>query len=283
MWNLDIDALQNLGNHSWHEFVVQAAKRINGAGAKGHGDQSAEYGSEFAGTSSMREAVKMALDGWQQGAKRIADKLDVLPPSSEVLPDWNLDVAGSICNVPAFLAGEPECMWRMSECKRLERRVSIIVSGTYSGGIGSDTAQQYATAVAALVRALESDGVNPAVYLINASGGRSGYKDAAYSVAVREFGEPLDLSRIAFAFHPSFLRRIQFGWQEMSAEAIAAGLGRGTYGTVGTLTKEIANKLLGDIGHVALVPSLNDLSRKSEDEMIEILRDFTVREIKQLV
>lgn len=278
MYLINAEKLVSFGHHSWHDFVSVAAKRANGPGAPGHGDSSIDGRDDFHGTRNMQEAVDLALNGWMDGAKRIAKKLDTLPATSEVLPDWMLDVAGSIVNVPAFITGEPECMWRMSECKRDEHRVAIVVSGVYSGSVTSHQAMNYAVAIAATVRALEASGINPAVYMITTTTGRGdeehfGNDTAGYSIAVREFGEPLDLARIAFAFHPSFLRRIQFGWQEMNSEAIKIGWGRGPYGSVGSISKEVTDKLLGDIGYVALLPALNAISSQHEDKMIATIRD----------
>lgn len=272
--------LQDLGNHSWNDFVAKAARRITEAAARGADDVSISGLSEWAGTSSLAAAVDMAVKGWPQGAARIAAKLDTLPATSEVLPEWNLDVSGAICNVPAFLSGEPECMWRMSDCKRDEHRVSIIVSGTYSAAVEASSAQNYATAVAAVIRSLEASGINPAVYMIGASRHSGG--TLAYSINVREFGEPLDLARVAFAFHPSFLRRIQFGWRELTPEAVAAGAASGGYGSVVKLTSDLVTKLLGDIGYVAVVPDLNSVYHQSLDAMIETLHTSVNETLNQI-
>jgi len=284
VYTINVREFQSLGNHTWRDFVGRAAKRLNGPGAKGCGDVSIKQSmSDWYQTTSLKHAVDLAIKGWPEGAKHIADKLDSIPATHEVLPDWNMDVAGVICNVPAYIAGEPECMWHMSDCKRDERRLSIVVSGVYSGMISAGAAQKYATAIAAVIRSLEAEGINPAVYMINSTTRRGNGGTGAYSISVREFGEPLDIARIAFAFHPSFLRRIQFAWQEMTSEAIELGMGYNSYGSVGLLSKDVVHKLLGDIGYVALIPDLNKIYKQSADDMIRTVHESvndTLRSMK---
>lgn len=274
----------NLGHHSWHDYVSTAAKRITQKGAYGSDDRSTESDDgDFFGTPTLQHAVNLAINGWQEGAKAIAKTLDSLPPSQEVLPDWMLDVAGSIVNVPAFITGEPECMWRMSECKRNEHRVTLVIPGTYSGGVNQAGAQRYATAIAAVVRALEASGINPAVYSMPVSIGHGGRGDRVISsISVREFGEPLDLAKVAMAFHPSFLRRIQFAWREITPAAASAGIGGDGYGRADVPTREEITSLLGDVGYVVLVPKVETAIRASGD-VIQYIRDSVSAQLKTLM
>jgi hypothetical protein len=272
----------NLGHHSWHDFVAHATKRLTAPAIFGADSGSSEDGNaEFRGTSTLREAIELAVHGWQEGARAIAKVLDTLPPSSEVLPDWQLDVAGTICNVPAFIAGEPECMWNMSECKRNEHRVVLVVPGTYGGHIEQAEAQRYAIAVAAVVRSLEASGINPAVYSIPATVGHRGRGNRHISsVAVREFGEPLDLSKVATAFHPSFLRRVQFAWREMTPEAVTGGIANDGYGAASVPTRDEITALLGDVGYVVLAPSVQQAIYR--EDVIAYMRGAVLDQIKQL-
>lgn len=268
----------NLGHHSWHDFLAVAAKRVSGPAVPGAGDSSMDSLSDFRGTRTLQEAIDMAVKGWQDGAKAIAKVLDTLPPSAEVLPDWSLDVAGSICNVPAFIAGEPECMWRMSECKRDEHRVTLIVPGTYNGGIRPSDAQRYATAIAAVVRALEASGINPAVYSLSVTVKHR--IRVVSSVAVREFGEPLDLAKVAMAFHPAFLRRIEFAWREMNPEAVRAGVASNGYGQSGHPTTDEIMALLGDVGYVAIAPPVEDAV--TARDIIQFIHNSVSEQIRQI-
>lgn len=276
----------NLGIHSWRDFVATAARRATEPELDGAGDASVSGPSSFTGTQDIQAAVKMANEGWPEGANKITKALDTLPPSSEVLPDWMLDVSGSICNVPAFIAGEPECMWNMSECRRAEHRVSLVVPAGYPGMIDADTAMTYAIAVAANVRSLEASGLNVAVYSMASHAGTETGTIANYGVVIREFGEPLDLAKVAFSFHPSWLRRLVFAWLELNPDALMAGVANSGYGLHRELTKDQVREVAGeDIGSVIVLPSIPQLGRAADDIELAIagLQVSIEKQIKELV
>lgn len=271
----------NLGLHSWHDFTSTAARRLSEPALPGASTESVTGNQEFTGTRNFEQAVKMAKSGWQDGAKRIAKTLDSLPPDFEVLPDWSMDVTGVICNVSAFTAGEPECMWRMSECKKSERRIALIVPAAYHSGIAATVAMNYAIGVAAVVRSLEASGINPAVYSISSHSWRA---LATYGIVVREFGEPLDLSKVAFAFHPSFLRRLVFGWLELNPAAVEAGIASEGYGQPCEVTAEQVREIAGtDIGNIVQLPSLAQVTPHTPDHAIKLLSAHVSQAIKQML
>lgn len=270
----------SLGSHTWTDFVAKAARRITEKGAPGCGDYSSSkrlYG-KFHATPNLQAAIDLATNGWQAGAAGISTFLDSLPATADVLPDWTLEAVGSFPCIPAYLSGEPECMWRRQAEIRAERRLSVVVSATFGGSVEQESAQRYATAVTAVVRSLEASGIEPAVYAVNTTD-----PDTAYAITVRDFGTPLDLSRVAFAFHSDFLRRVQFAWQEMTPAAIARGKGYGTYGHCGTTTKEIVRHLLGDIGYTTIIPALNQLQYKDTEGMIKAISESISQTLKELV
>ena len=258
--------IENLGMHSWHDYTSKVANTHRLAGAN---DNSSTQSERFTGTSSMSEALRLARDGWQQGANEIAQTLDKLPAAIEVLPDWQLDVAGSICNVPGFIAGEPECMWAMSSYRRTESRMVLAVPGGYPGHIPADSAMNYAKAIAAIVRGLEASGINPAVYSIDTNSAHG--TQFIWGVVVRDFGEPLDLAKIAFAYHPSFLRRIVFGWMERTAATIRAT--HASYGHAEDLTNALLNTLLPELPAMSVIlPELYNCPLHDVDATIAKLR-----------
>lgn len=271
---LDVDTMENLGHYGWDEFVSRAA---NGSAVAGSSHYSRNDNDDWAG-ASFQNAIEYAQHGWHDGVTLVQANLDRLPPSADVIPDWNLNVGGSICNVPAFIAGEPECMWQMSDEKRSERRISLVVNSFISAVIGKEAGIAYASAVAALIRGLEASGINTAVYVINPTKDASGStRDnvAAYAVTVREFGEPLDIARMAFAFHPASYRRVHFAWQETKSEVIKYGLGNGGYGRPVQINSALVHKMLGDVGYVAILPSINMLYAKSPEAMLATMKKAT--------
>lgn len=264
--------IDNLGPHTWRDFTTRAAERLTKEPVAGADKGSTTHGESFSGTPDLRAAMKLAREGWQAGAKAIAKALDSLPPESQSLPDWQLEAAGAFPCVPAYLTGEPECMFRFNDGARSERRLAFVVPHSYGGGITPDEAQQYAMAVAALVRAAEASGIESAVYSMSCSAGKDyGYSVSCqlvtYSIAIREFGEPLDLAKVAFAFHPSFYRRVGFAWRERTPEAVAAGVASGGYGASGNTTLEHLRQCakVGNVGEgspVAILPPLREMEEK---------------------
>jgi hypothetical protein len=152
---------------------------------------------------------------------------------------------------------------------------------------------QYAKAVAALVRSLEAAGIDVAIYSV--STGHNTYiggagKRAMYAVTVREFGEPLDLAKVAFAFHPAMLRRIGFAWREITKAAADVGLARSGYAATFPVTESDSRELLGDVGELVIMEDLQALARNnaylfSDDnlpQLIERLRSNIDKAIKAL-
>jgi hypothetical protein len=220
-WRGDKSTL--FGVQSWNEFVTEVSRRAKG-GARGCGESSQRYGDSFTGTNTFEDAIKLARDGWVEGAQQVAAQLDALPPEIECLPDWRLEPIGAMVCVPAVVSGEPECMWYREESARAGRQVAIVVYGSYSGCIPKSEAMNYACNLAALMRALEASGVDTALYITCA------YQDYSQATVVREFGEPMDLAKIAFCMHPSYLRRLYFAYGELTADRVARGIGSSGYG-----------------------------------------------------
>lgn len=284
----------NLGVHAWHDYVAKAAERLSAPPVYGAAQHSQDSDTSHTGGVSFQQAIKMAVEGWPEGATKIAKALDSLPPSSESLPDWIMDVTGSICNVPAFVAGEPECMWNLTDNRRDERRLTLVVQASYGFWVSSEVAMNYAIALAANVRSLEASGINTSVVILahrrhpaDPDGVRS-----AYGVFVREYGEPLDLAKIAFAFHPAFLRRVDMAWRERNERATTAGINNGSYGRPVPYDSAVVREVFAeDIGQVAVIRGISELgvtnvismkATTSVGRFIELIRDDISRAVKSI-
>lgn len=276
--------MMNLGVHRWEEFVARAATRATLPCLPG-ADPDSQAESDSGGVS-FAGAIRMAQQGWPQGAQQVSSALDSLPPESEALPGWNMDVAGAICCAPAFIAGDPECMFRLDPTSRPERRLTLVVPGSYSGAVGSTAAMNYAIAVAAIVRSLEASGVSVAVINFGCRAGTSSKIESAYAVYVREHGEPLDLAKIAFAFHPAWLRKIDWAWRERTPEAIRAGIANSSRGLPRDYTSETVRSILDcDPGVLAITPSLshNSYSCDTVESAVKLIRTSVQKYIEELV
>lgn len=235
----------NLGLHTWHDFVDTAAKRLREPQISGYGASTAVHrGYEWDLGIDLAKAVKMAKEGWPEGVKNISAQLDKLPPESEVLPEWEMSVAGAICNVPAFIAGEPECMFALNDCRRHARRIALALDGVFAAAVNATAVRNYATAVAATARYLEASGIDVALYNVNTA---DIVAPTIYGIIIKDLGEPLDVAKVAFGFHPAFFRRIGFAWREITPAACSAkicGQSGARYGHSLKLTNELLQPLI---------------------------------------
>lgn len=274
----------NLGAHTWDEFVRQAARRVTEKQLLGANDHSSSPDRDgWYGTPNLEAAVKMAASGWADGANEVAKTLDVMPAGDDVAVSWELDVRGAMPCVPAYLAGDPECMWRFSEEHRPAKRMTLVVPASYSAMIPPTQAMQYAKGVAAITRAVESSQIDVAIWSLSSGCGRSGaMQEALYAVAVRELGEPLDLAKVAFASHPSWLRRLHFAWREITQGAVNAGQASNGYATPMDITHDRAREVLGDAiddnaSALVCLPSVNECNRSGllyDSQFDELLQRF---------
>lgn len=263
------DKLVNLGLHAWRDFIEKAQERVTMPALEGGGDASVNEGNlEWSGGTDLAGAIHMARFGWQEGTKEISRLLDSLPPmTEECLPEWILEVAGVIPVVPVMLAGDPQCMLHREANFGAARRLALCIPCSYNCVIKAKQAINYATAIAAVVRAIEASGITVAVYGMAADRGSG---RVVYGIVARDFSEPLDLAKIAFTFHAAFLRRVIFAWSERNERAIAAGIASQGYGSSVQLEPSDAAAMMGEsecprivlptMGHDGNLP-LDDLTK----------------------
>lgn len=276
----------NLGVYTWAQYCARAEERVTQDALPG-GDSASKKtngGDNWSGCRTLDDALRMTREGWQAGAQSLGKLLDHLTPAQDVLPDWSLDVAGAFPCVPAYLTGEPEAVWRMSDERKSVRRLALIVPGTYHAGNGADAIMVYAKAIAAVARAVEASGIDVAIYSLDVS---KGNHIAAVAVSIRAYGEPMDLAKIAFAFHPAWLRRISFAWRERTKAACDVGIASCGYGYPHIAEAHVADAVIGDRGALSValtdVSTLNDrgmLRESNLQELIELLRQDVDAAIK---
>jgi hypothetical protein len=123
-------------------------------------------------------------------------------------------------------------LWSYESGEADKPRMTLCVPASYGSNVSAEHCRDYASAVAATVRVLEAGGTSVAVWAIRNGGTqvKKRKKPFAYAVQIRELGEPLDLAKIAFAFHPSMLRRLHFAFGEMRQDLTDLGAASDGYG-----------------------------------------------------
>lgn len=230
-------------------------------------------------------AIRAMRDGWQDGAKQVDAVLATMPEAEALADAWNLEAAGRFPCVPAFLSGDPECMWQTTEMEGTKPRICLVVSACYHCGIEPNEVLRYGAAIAATLRALEARGHGVAIYSIDSRAGYSG-TTVSQAVIVRDFGELLDTSVVAFAFHPSFLRRILFANSELTPDFASNGLASSGYGMPRAVGLETAAKCLGEfpampivLSDVATVSRLGLLREGRTDNLLAHIRKEVTKAI----
>lgn len=253
-----VPASRNAGMCEWNAFIDLAAA-VSSSRKPGADNRSEEGSEEFTGTPDFAAAIKLARDGWQDGTKAVSAALDsVHADQSDALPGWTMQAAGHFPCVPAYLSGEPECMWQQTDDQRPERRITLLVPIGYPCVIEAERATNYAAAVAACARALDATGVSVAVYGIWTGFDTSQSRCYGYGVKIRAHGEPMDLSKIAYASHPSFARRVNFAYREQ--HELLTPVACSGYGySAETWSRDYVCAVAGDAGVQLLCPGIFDL------------------------
>lgn len=174
-------------------------------------DQSGHWGrNEWdGGVRSVKQVLDALSQGWDAGNLTVAAGLDALDLDTSESGGWDLDVAGSYCSVPDYLTGTPDCMMR-KDAGQAARRVRLVVFCYMTAGIPADAGIRYARAQAAYSALMMARGYDVAITVIGAVTSRNVGCTVLKPVRVKEYGHEPDASRIAFAAHPAFLRRVMF-------------------------------------------------------------------------
>lgn len=275
-----------VATQKWWPLLEKVSQREKLGALDGAEDASLRRGDDHWSGASWNAALRLMRDGWPEGAKQI-DAIMATMPEAEALADaWQLEAAGRFPCVPAFLSGDPECMWQTFESDQSKPRICLVISACYHCGISSEEVLRYGAAVGATLRALEAAGHGVAIYSVDK--GRS-WEHRVYgsqATVVRDFGEPLDTSVVAFAFHPAFLRRILFANREMTQEWAERGLARSGYGSAEEADLETAVACLGEFPATPVVLSgvmtCQRLGLLREDSGKKLLDHFRVEIQKAL-
>lgn len=266
---------------TWEQFADRAAARMAPDCKTSGGNASLAYENgtpHWDGGKPLPDAIEMMRTGWSEGVKALKAKLAEVSTDTEDRAVWALRECGVFPCVPAYIAGDPDCMWLQDETEATKRRaITLVLSGGNNWRIHADAAMAYATAAAAIVRRLEAEGVDVEVVLnYGAGSGNTSYQTLVY---VRRFGEPVDLERIAAAFHPAVQRRINFAHMELIPELDPLTIT--SYGVSKPSSRAAAARLLGaDPDSLVTIPSVGDLFPKDARRPLDadrVLRLMTQR------
>lgn len=285
-------AVKRLPTLRWSDAERMVAERMAPgytppAGSGAESLKTDAYYANWTGSESLPAAAAMLAGGWEAGTRVVAEGTARVLAEIAERPEWGHEVAGWLLDPVAFIAGDPECFWHKEPADDYRPMVRLVFPLAYSSNTPAEGVTRYAIALAALVRKLEEEGADVEVIGVDSSRCSGGHYIQA--VEVRRFGQPLDLSKVAFAAHPSMLRRVNFAWRELDA-TIPEDLRSCGYGQHVALTPEIVAEVYGDGADVAvalpevasLAPTLNsdaDILGKALPAMLARLKAAKSREV----
>lgn len=129
--------------------------------------------------------------------------------------DTELAVSGAVPDVATYLTGQPECMIAFAPVEKPVRTITIAYNVSANCEIASEVLYARGAAITAIVDSLETRGIRCKLIAYEAVNNRY-----FIGVLVKQHDQPLDLSRVAFTAHPSYLRRIMFAAEECEPDEI---------------------------------------------------------------
>ena len=158
-------------------------------------------------------AVRMAVEGWDAGAKRAQRALATLAPLTS-RPRQVISMAGSRPHVALYCAGSPAHMIRRATDGTGTRKVmTLIVPVNANGFVSAPSMANLGVAIAQYVRQLEAQGTR--VELLGAICSEVSGARVSHVWTVKRADQPLNLAVVAFSIgHPAMFRRIGFALRE---------------------------------------------------------------------
>ncbi len=225
---------------SWLDFVgksedVLELQRTNNLTSLGH--SSMEHGdsdSDWAGTSSLDAAVKLAYTGWPEGRERciaIQKKVHIerLMPTGERI-ERHIDLAGDEPDIDLYLQDEPEHMvTQIDNLTALGRVVRLVVDRGANCMIQPEQLIKKGLAVFSAVETMIKLGYSINLSITEIVGNRTNNRSRYRAIIpVLHAGDPINLDTLIFLFaHPSVLRRLVFAAEEGETNEIRQEFGFG--------------------------------------------------------
>jgi hypothetical protein len=176
--------------------------------------------SAFTGHETFEQSVKLARDGWPHivdDANKIIADIEASGLIARGQPTYVNDVAGAFPNVPAYLAGSPECMFRRGSSELLGEQspLTVYLDVSVWAGTDADQIKKRGIAILALVMILsERRPVDLYVFSSLGAGMFGGGNQALFCVMPVET-RPLDISTATYALTSAgFLRNLCFAWAD---------------------------------------------------------------------
>jgi len=182
------------------QFLFLSAGEIPGMVAKydGHFTSGSWAGDSM---SDFKRKVSLGDPALVAESEKFLNSIENLVPVSRGWRNYD-DVVGAIPNIPAFLAGHPQCMRRRQRVAKENAPLTIYMDLTSSAAIEAKTVQRRGVVLLALVRMLVEH--RPVELWVGISKGRGGLSG---TVAWKIDTTPLDLARSSYHIGATMMAR----------------------------------------------------------------------------
>jgi len=178
--------------------------------------------SDFFGTSSYEEALKLAETGWAEGAQQVIalrDKFDsfLQAQKSARVGAYGYEVSGDWLDVGRYLDGEPECFGiEVNDGEIVSQKVvSLRLNNTVSAAVTTEQIIRRGLTVLLAVDLLEACGLRVEVIVCQATYYYGTKDHREMNLTIKDANQPVDIDRLAFWIaHPSAFRRFGFSYFE---------------------------------------------------------------------
>lgn len=179
-------------------------------GYRGRTKREAWYGGE-----SYDDAIRNVEIGWTHivpQAQALIDQIELSGMITRGQPLYVNDVAGNFPNVPAYLAGEPECMFRRGETAAAGELAPITVYIDVAVGCTVSPAQMVERGIACLALVMILSERRPVeLFLYSGLGPNSGTTAQIPIIPLET--RPMDMAALTYALASAgFYRRLCMGW-----------------------------------------------------------------------
>ena len=235
--------------YTYASFVSEAMTRKK---HNNNGESSRCTDFSFTQSKSIEEAHHWAVNGWDLGLEQYKIEDGLLVGG---FTEMNPSIAGCLPHVQNHIMGFPEQMYGLYDNREYNLpTLDLVLNLAYAGRVSGSDALEFGKSIVSYINAMASN-YNIRVTGIFASNQSNNTK--TYEViTLKDFDSALVINNIAFAFHPSFFRRIWFSiaeqWEYLS----------GGYGSAITEYREVAKTFLtgGESDKTIYFRNLQDIS-----------------------
>lgn len=177
--------------------------------------ESVSNGYGFTQTHSYEEAQQLLKDGWQDMAKDLTKKLDVIKNQviDAQVQKIMYDVVGFQASVPRYLQGIPTSMVNKKKVVVKQRVITLNKDISYNCGTTTKQIVEASIQVLQLIKKIEAQGIRVNLNLVWGIGS-NGTREVV-KIRLKSANERLNISKLAFPLvHPSMLRRLLFRYVE---------------------------------------------------------------------